>query len=372
MSEYQFYEFQSIDKPLSPEDRKQIGTWSSRITPTSRGAIFTYSYGDFPKDELAVIEKYFDAMFYISYWGTIRLIFKCPTGLVNRASLKNYCIGGGISIIEQSGHVIVEMEYSDENGLDWIEGKGCLGSLISLREDIMNGDYRALYLVWLRNSMGMADDADEQTDMAPPIPAGMSKLDDALQSLVELFAIDKDYIQAAANCCGPVTKEVAFDSKTSIKKLTEDDKNEFLGRLLDAEALLSAKLKTHIAHRFNSGANDITPQKGKSIAYLSKIVNDVKLERKKADKAKREEQKLKKLKELEVSETVYWLKVTQLINNKNAQSYNDAVAVLKDLKELSVHKGRQKEFAEKVQDIVQEYSRLSSLVSKIKQAKLVD
>ncbi|GEM_PF-4001322 len=35
MSEYQFYEFKAIDKPLSESDKREIGSWSSRTNPTN-------------------------------------------------------------------------------------------------------------------------------------------------------------------------------------------------------------------------------------------------------------------------------------------------------------------------------------------------
>lgn len=68
MSEYQYYEFRCIDRPLTAEEQKEIGGWSSRTHPTSTGAIFIYNYRDFPKDEKRVVEQYFDAMFYIANW----------------------------------------------------------------------------------------------------------------------------------------------------------------------------------------------------------------------------------------------------------------------------------------------------------------
>ena len=66
MSEYQFYEFRSIDRPLTTQEQREIGRWSSRTHPTSTGATFVYNYGDFPKDPEQVVGRYFDAMFHIA------------------------------------------------------------------------------------------------------------------------------------------------------------------------------------------------------------------------------------------------------------------------------------------------------------------
>jgi hypothetical protein len=78
VSEYQFYEFRSIDRPLTTKEQQVIGGWSSRTYPTSTGATFTYSYSDFPQNPKQVVAKYFDAMFYIANWGSKQLMLRFP------------------------------------------------------------------------------------------------------------------------------------------------------------------------------------------------------------------------------------------------------------------------------------------------------
>lgn len=46
MSEYQYYEFQALDRHLTQAEKTALGKLSSRVKPTSSTAIFTYSYGD--------------------------------------------------------------------------------------------------------------------------------------------------------------------------------------------------------------------------------------------------------------------------------------------------------------------------------------
>ncbi|CCI15973.1 hypothetical protein MICAF_170011 [Microcystis aeruginosa PCC 9807] len=42
MSEYQYYEFHAIDRPLTQEERAAISQLSSRVKPTATSASFTY------------------------------------------------------------------------------------------------------------------------------------------------------------------------------------------------------------------------------------------------------------------------------------------------------------------------------------------
>ena len=58
MSEFQFYEFQTIDRPLTKPEQAEISKLSRRdaLTPTS--AVFTYQFGDFPARVETLIQKY--------------------------------------------------------------------------------------------------------------------------------------------------------------------------------------------------------------------------------------------------------------------------------------------------------------------------
>ncbi|MEH2078268.1 MAG: hypothetical protein V7K57_28380 [Nostoc sp.] len=45
MSEYQYYEFQALDRPLTASEQASISSFSSRVQLSTTNAIFTYSYG---------------------------------------------------------------------------------------------------------------------------------------------------------------------------------------------------------------------------------------------------------------------------------------------------------------------------------------
>lgn len=47
MSEYQYYEFQAIDRPLTQKEQDEIRKRSSRVQLTPNQAISLYHYGDF-------------------------------------------------------------------------------------------------------------------------------------------------------------------------------------------------------------------------------------------------------------------------------------------------------------------------------------
>ena len=78
MSEYQYYEFQTIDRPLTREEQADISQLSSRVQLSSTRAVFTYQYGDFRGDAKRCWLNTFDAMVYLANWGTRQLMFRFP------------------------------------------------------------------------------------------------------------------------------------------------------------------------------------------------------------------------------------------------------------------------------------------------------
>ena len=157
MSEFQYYEFYSIDKDLTEQEIEEVDSLSSRFSPTSRRAIFTYSYSDFKHDEETVLLKYFDFFLYLSNWGTKRIMYKIPIELVDYEEIKqykcnydNYYADNGILIKKKSKFAIIDINLSEEGGDMWIEEESQISpNLIGLRQDILNGDYRSLFIMWL-------------------------------------------------------------------------------------------------------------------------------------------------------------------------------------------------------------------------------
>ena len=93
MSEYQYYEFQAIDRPLTAKEMSELRSYSTRarITPTS--FVNDYSFGSFKGNEDAWMEKYFDAYLYLANWGTHVLKLRLPSRLLDATMAKSYCGG---------------------------------------------------------------------------------------------------------------------------------------------------------------------------------------------------------------------------------------------------------------------------------------
>ena len=83
VSEYQYYEFLALDKPLTDEQRAELRKLSSRAEITATRFVNEYSYGDFRGSPEKLMERYFDAFLYLANWGTRRLMFRFPRALLD-------------------------------------------------------------------------------------------------------------------------------------------------------------------------------------------------------------------------------------------------------------------------------------------------
>jgi len=90
MSEYQYYEFQAIDRPLTSSEVDKLRSYSTRARITSTSFVNDYLWGSLKGDEDAWMERYFDAFLYLANWGTHVLKLRLPSPLLDVRTAKKY------------------------------------------------------------------------------------------------------------------------------------------------------------------------------------------------------------------------------------------------------------------------------------------
>ena len=66
MSEYQYFEFQAIDRPLSQTDREALRDLSTRARITATSFTNSYEWGNFKGDPAKLVERWFDLHLYLA------------------------------------------------------------------------------------------------------------------------------------------------------------------------------------------------------------------------------------------------------------------------------------------------------------------
>lgn len=248
MSEYQYYEFRAIDHPLTNEQKEKISALSSRAYVTSHSTSFVYNYSDFRGNTEQLMSDYFDVMLYMANWGSRRLMFRIPCLLIDMKQVMPYCISEEIDqrTTKNKKHIIVDLEFDDEDQSGWAEGEGWLDDLVELRKDLIQGDFRILYLAWLKaakNALAM-EDIDKDT-LEPPVPPGLGHLSPALKTFITFFEIDEAMIEVAERESEKYQKQ-ELEPETWIQELPHAEQHDFLVRLSRDEKNLSALLNRRL------------------------------------------------------------------------------------------------------------------------------
>lgn len=369
MSEYQYYEFQALDKPLTALEQTYISSFSSRVELTSRSAIFTYSFGDFRGEPKELLDKCFDIMLYMANWGTRQLVFRLPKSLVNPSIFQPYCLADQITVATTSNSVILDINIDDEEYRDWIEGEGWLTKLAQIRDDILQGDLRALYLAWLKATSILIDEESEDF-LEPPVPAMLKKLPAHLETFIEFFDIDQDLIASAA--------ELSVSQKSEVEPLEDwiyalslQEKNEFLLKVVEGETNVRLQLINRLRELFKTSRNFSNDNiHRRSLSELIASSKEQAQHRHEQELLAAQQAKLRKLEALAPKEESVWLEVYRLIELKQAKRYEQAVAYLVDLRDLAEYQDKLDEFKTCIQKIQKDYSSRSGLLSRLKKAGL--
>jgi antitoxin component of MazEF toxin-antitoxin module len=367
MSEYQYYEFRAIDRPLSKHELTELGALSSRAQITPVSFVNTYNWGNFKGDPLKLMERYFDAFVYVANWGTRQLMLRLPSRLCDLKAMRPYVCGDAVTVTQKDQNIILQFLSADEPE-DWEAGEGWMASLMPLRTELMQGDLRCFYLSWLLAAQA-GELADEEEE--PAVPSGLRSLSAALQSFAGFMRIDLDLVEAAAVASGepPVNDPSKEDLQAWIFTLSESERDAALLKLLEQGDSL---VRLELLKRFRvdvSHQQGIKPQEKKcrTVAELLAAAENItaEKERREAERHAAEEARQKKeqaaararhLKQLEGRESELWQRAGDLVQTSKPKDYDQAITLLADLRDLAVQAGQTNEFKFKLSQLRQRYS----------------
>ncbi len=143
MSEYQYYEFQAIDRPLDEAARTALRDISTRARITATSFVNSYEWGDLKADPRELLKRYFDLFLYLANWGSRRLALRLPKRLMDLDALDRFELDDDLVSLKVSGeHLIIDIHRDEIEAGDWDDGGGWLAALAPLRAEILAGDLR--------------------------------------------------------------------------------------------------------------------------------------------------------------------------------------------------------------------------------------
>jgi hypothetical protein len=372
MSEYQYFEFAAIDGPISDEGLRYARGCSSRANVSRVRWQNTYTFGDF-HGSVDTLLKYYDAHFYIANWGTVRLGLAFPKGAIALEAIQPYLRGGEryedtLTVNEIDNRYIVWWERNEEGGWGWTEGEGLIDELIGVREELLRGDYRALFLGWLADFE--PDEWREPEDGAvgmPPIPAGLDHLSPALAALIKQFPVDRDALAVAAGLSQAGTPD-RIPMAAVLERLSASEMRALLARVAEGGG---AGVMTELNRLTYPPVEIPVGQAMSCVDLAAKALETRELRQtKEAEAAAAKRQREAELRKqhlasiMQRADTV-WAGLDPLMDQKIASAYDQAAAQLQELRAAYAQAGDIGGFQQKLNGFRLRYSNRPAMLRRI-------
>ena len=334
MSEYQYYEWQTVDRLLTDAEQAAVNALSSHIDVSASQAVVTYDWGDFKHDPAEVLARYFDAHQYFTNWGTRVLMFRFPKGLLDEQALVPYLADDLISLSPVGKSQILAFTFELEPEGEWFDDEdGSLARLVGLRNDILGGDYRCLYLGWLK-ALSLQDPDDQADWEEPPVPPGLGRLSPVLDHFAAFFDLDPHLITSAA-AASPAKADTVSNAalRKAIGTLTRPESDDFLFRLLQGEAGLGFALR----HRLQSELKAPAQTEGGRRTATQLFAGAKRAKRQDAERkaAEAEKHRIAALEKLAKTEDKAWQTVEAQLADRPWTYHAKAVEQLQQLSDLA-------------------------------------
>ncbi|HCI79790.1 MAG TPA: hypothetical protein DHW02_08875 [Ktedonobacter sp.] len=396
MSEYQRYEFMTIDRPLTKKQLDEVNNLSSHIEASSTHAFIEYHWGDFKHDPVKVLHQYFDAFLYWANWGSPRLAFRFPHGVLPSNLLDGYDVGEDVVFTQHADYDTLDIHFGEMESPEILVDYE-LGSLAPIREELMEGDMRALYIAWLASqgmlfdryddeeknwdedeyeveeeNEGMPDGHTDETDYegVPAVPPAFNQLTGAQQALAELLQVPRELLNAVARHSREMMTSNQYDFTALIQKLPETRRIDYLVRLARNEPGLSRLLTVEL--RKLSGSETETQQTtGEHIPYpiLLAESKEIRAKQEREEREKEERARLSHLQDIQEHQDVYWRQIEMAVAKAAGAKYDDAVRLLVDLRDAAEQFQTTQEFYARFNTWVRSYLHRPGLLQRLQQHK---
>ncbi|RCG32756.1 hypothetical protein DQ384_04580 [Sphaerisporangium album] len=241
MSDYRYYEFLALDRPLTLAELAEVRALSGGAEVTATGFTGEYKSGDFGGDPAAMMERYYDAHLYTDDSGTRQVMLRLPKEALDLGAAEPYLLDEQVEAWVSDDHLVLDLLSEEGEDGDDEDDAGPLALIADVRADLASGDLRPLYLAWLA-AVGTwerdedAFDEDFEDEPEPPVPAGLATLSPSQRALAGFLRLDPDLLATAATASVPERAAEPEKLAEWIAALPASDKNSLLLRVATGEA----------------------------------------------------------------------------------------------------------------------------------------
>ena len=378
MSEYQYYEFLAIDRPLTADELDELRALSTRaaITPVS----FTneYNWGDFKGDPGKLMQRYFDAHVYVANWMTAIFMVRLPIEALTKETAKTVAVPYLLDIKATKTHWIItwsleESENYDRFGME--DGRGWVARLAPVRDELLRGDLRSLCIGWMAAVTGEMMDDDETEPLSV---SGLANLTAAQQALAEFLEVDPDLL-AGAGMGSPAASKAEISPEEMdewIDALPREEVHSIMKQLLEGKG---QQAERSIRNRFaawrrglQTGDTDAPRRTVGELRQNTEKMRLIRLEKQKRDRKQREIKRREKrkayLKNLSSDFPKAWASVKEPVERGSGQGYDEACRILVDIAEAYALYATNKQFQNDLEKFMAGHLRRKALIQRLVKA----
>ncbi|QDS88109.1 hypothetical protein EC9_22950 [Rosistilla ulvae] len=358
MSEYQYVVFRAIDRPLDDKQLAFAEKQSSHSELSRWEMSVEYHYSSFRGDVDGLLRRGFDLHLAYTNYGDREIRLRLPSGLPFPQSTITPFLTCGSFEWEQDakgiGGILSVAPFHESGDIEEVwDFDDYLDSLAKVREQLIVGDLRALYLLWL--CAAYEDNEDPAEMIEPPVPHGLDNLPALSTSLLPFFGLDPLILKAAAKGVP------GFDSNANgedpiqdwSQSIPEARSRVLLQRFLKEDPV-SVKAELLAEIRASGSVVDWpTTVRGGTLDELldatvelreeaNRIQEQKQQAKAKREAAKAEKERLARMEKMKAAPKTWLAEAEKTVNARGTANYKAAADILADLREaVGGEKGNQ-------------------------------
>ena len=381
MSEYQYYEFRAVDRPLNEEELDEVRALSTRAKIATTHFQNVYNWGDFKGDPEELVERFYDAHLYDSNFGFRRFLIRLPKEAMEGIDLAPYLSEESLRGWTTGTSVLLDFRVEEAEFLE-LESEDWMPDLLPIRQALLKGDLRPLYLGSL---CGVQREELDEDELEPPLPPGLGELNATLNNLGEFLELDSTLIEVAALGSPPFEEDdliEEWEAKEWIAGLHEERKNDLLYRVISGEersvrnAMLAGFKK---ARGGTAGPNAPEPRRVGDLLEAAEKLSESYRQAAEAERLQRESEQREReakrkaahLETLRQNGERSWSEAEAWVQTKRPADYDRAVERLLDLREIHSLDGDLSGFELRCLELLARHKGKPSFVDLLRKAGLI-
>lgn len=305
-------------------------------------------------------------------------MFRFPRGMLNDETVAPYLIEALITWETHGDFQVLTLDFYLEESAGWVEVGAGLSDFITLRADLMEGDFRLLYLAWLKGRERVDEDWRDQSDEAlpagiePPVPPGLQALTPGLSRFIDLVELDRFKIEAAAEQSVALAAPSPLDYHNLVRDLSRAECDRFLAAIANGEPGAVDALRRQLRPVPAPQPRTISAT-ARTYDQLQQRAQVLAAAERQALAAEASQKHAAAMEAVALRKEAVWEEIGQMLDHgrRNATVYAEATDLLTKLAQLAEYQGREVEFHTRLLDLAERYARRPALLGRWREQGLL-